>query len=297
MPLAPPVTTEASQLLASCFGHHAQPASDAGRQSGDALPDIGSEKPLFVLRTSDNESLGMPSDERPVTRPTDIGLLSDAAHELRSPLAYLHGYGDLIARGRITGDELRQIGERIRVQASRLSETVDEILALARIEAHRGANFKLRLHPIDQLIADALDMLGPERSERVEVHLHPGIVPSVRVDHAQICRALVNVFDNASKYSLSSTPITTRMVLHPGSDTSTPRVSLQIADRGIGIGPRDARRVFERFFRAEAVSTLPGTGLGLAITEQIIRFHGGRIRLRSRLGIGTVVSIVLPLER
>ncbi len=298
MPLAPPLTTEASPLLASCFGRDADPAANAEGSSADALPGTtGSVESLFVRKPSAIQSLGMPSDERPVTRPTDIGLLSDAAHELRSPLAYLQGYGDLIAKGRITGAELRQIGERIRVQANRLSETVDEILALAQIEAHQGANFKRHFHSAEQLIADALDALGPDRSERVEVILPLGTSPSVWVDRAQICRALVNVFDNACKYSLSSTPITTRMVLHPGSDTSTPRVSLQIADRGIGIGPLDARRVFTRFFRAEAVSTLPGSGLGLAITEQIVRLHGGRIRLRSRLGIGTVVSIVLPLER
>ncbi len=296
MPLAPPLTTEASQLLVSCFGRDADPAADAGGPSADTLPGTtGSVESLFVRRASAIESLGMPSEERPVTRPTDIGLLSDAAHELRSPLAYLQGYGELIARGRITGAELRQIGERIRVQANRLSETVDEILALAQIEAHRGANFKLRLHSVEQLIADALDALGPDRSERVEVILTSGTSPSVWVDRAQICRALVNVFDNACKYSLTSTPITTRIVVHPGSDTSHPRVSLQVADRGMGIGRRDTQRVFERFFRAEAVSTLPGSGLGLAITEQIIRLHRGKIRLRSRLGRGTVVSIVLPL--
>jgi hypothetical protein len=83
----------------------------------------------------------------------------------------------------------------------------------------------------------------------------------------------------------------------PASIDAPSSVSIHILDRGVGIDRRDARRVFERFFRAEAVSNLPGSGLGLAITEQIIRLHRGSVRLRSRRGVGTVVAILLPMGR
>jgi signal transduction histidine kinase len=226
-----------------------------------------------------------------------VDLLYDAAHELRSPLAYLKGYGELIANGRIEVADLRRIGERIRLQASRLSETVDDILELARIEAHGGANFKLRLHSISQLMGDALDALGPERSERIEIQLPSGSIPHVWVDRSKLCRALVNVFDNACKYSPSDTPITVRIGVRGGAGGVPTRVSGHVRDHGLGMERKDAQRAFERFFRAKSDSALPGSGLGLAITEQIIRLHRGRVSLRSRRGVGTIVSIVVPVGR
>lgn len=249
-------------------------------------PPLGSESPQLAAPMAPHATLQ-----------NEVDLLSDAAHELRSPLASLKGYGDLIAKGRVAGIELQRIGERIRMQANRLSETVDDILALAQIEAHRGANFKLRLHSVEQLLADALDALGPERSERIEVMLPSEAVPAVWVDRAQMTRAFLNVLDNACKYSPENETIDVRITLLGGVNASSPRVSIRVADRGIGIDRRDACRAFERFFRAESVSILPGSGLGLAITEQIIRLHRGSVRLRSRLGVGTIVSILLPLGR
>jgi len=176
-----------------------------------------------------------------------VDLLYDAAHELRSPLAYLKGYGELIANGRIEVADLRRIGERIRLQASRLSETVDDILELARIEAHGGANFKLRLHSISQLMGDALDALGPERSERIEIQLPSGSIPHAWVDRSKLCRALVNVFDNACKYSPSDTPITVRIGVRGGAGGVPTRVSVHVRDHGLGMERKDAQRAFERF--------------------------------------------------
>ena len=232
----------------------------------------------------------------PSAKPSSkVDLLCDAAHELRSPLAYIKGYGELIASGRIDETDLRRIGERIRLQASRLSETVDDILELARIEAHRGANFKLRLHPITQLMSDALDALGPERSERIEIRLPSDSIPPLWVDRSKLCRALLNVFDNACKYSPGDTPITVRIGVRGGASGVPTRVSVHVRDHGLGMERADAQRAFERFFRAESVSALPGSGLGLAITEQIIRLHRGRLSLHSRRGIGTIISILLPV--
>lgn len=201
----------------------------------------------------------------PAHSSSEVDLLSDAAHELRSPLAYLKGYGELIANGRIAGADLRRIGERISLQASRLSETVDDILELARIEAHRGATFKLRHHSITQLMGDAVDALGPERSERIEIWLPPSPLPPVWVDRGKLCRALLNILDNACKYSSVDAPITARISVR-GEPVGVPtRVSIHIRDQGVGMERKDAQRAFERFFRAESISALPGSGLGLAI--------------------------------
>jgi len=223
----------------------------------------------------------------------DIDLLSDAAHEIRSPLARLKGYGDLLAHGQVSSAEIQRLGERIRMQANRLADTVDDILELARIEAFGGNN--LRLHPTDPkaLILDVLDGLSFEDSERISVICTTESLPPVMVDRARISRALVNVLDNACKYSPPGHPITIRTSLRRPTP-STGWVAIHIRDHGIGIGEEDAGRAFERFFRSETVIKQPGSGLGLAITEQIVRLHKGKIRLRGRPGRGTVAALLLP---
>lgn len=255
-------------------------------------------KSASIRSTSSTRSVGKDDSGAPRRdmRPNEIGLLNDAAHELRSPLACLRGYGDLIADGRVAGDELRVLGERIRLQARRLSETVDDILELAQIDAHRGANFNLHPHPVERLIADALDALGPERSERVEVLVPEHPLPALWVDRSKLTRALLNLLDNACKYSPAHAPVILRVGLRGGSPTNPKHLSFHVRDHGTGISPEDTRRVFDRFFRAARTSELPGSGLGLPISRQIAQLHHGALRLRSQLGAGTIASLVLPLR-
>jgi len=228
--------------------------------------------------------------------PARIDFLCDAAHEIRSPLACLKGYGDLLARGNVAAGDLQHIGERIRRQATRLSETVEDILELTEIDAHRGANFRFGRVAVEPILYDALDAIEPGRGERIQIAIRGGLLPSIMADPARLSRALVNVLDNALKYSDCPHQVTLSANHGRRRGTRTrPCVSIRIHDRGIGMAADDARRAFERFFRAQAVADRPGTGLGLAISQQIVRLHQGEIKLRSRLGFGTVVSITLPV--
>lgn len=233
-----------------------------------------------------------PVPAMPVQR-SKIDMLSDAAHEIRSPLARLQGYGELLEHGRIPSGEIQAIGERIRRQASRLASTVDDILELARIEAHGGRNFRLRPTNAQALILEVLDGMPVDESERISlVHTAEPLLP-VMVDPSRMGRALINLFENACKYSPPGRPITVRISLRRPSPTA-PWVAIHVRDHGMGISQEDASRAFGRFYRSEAVSSVPGSGLGLAIAEQIVRLHDGRIQLRGRCGSGTIASLMLP---
>jgi signal transduction histidine kinase len=249
------------------------------------VPQIGLPEQLSHLRTE---------WQRSVQR-RDIDLLSDAAHEIRSPLARLKGYGDLLAHGQVSTDEIQGLGERIRRQAERLAGTVDDILELAQIEAHGGRNFRLRETDLHALIIDVLDSLPVEQSERISVIHTEEPLPPVLVDRARISRALANVLDNACKYSVPGRPITVRASLRRPAPEAV-WIAIHVRDQGIGINEEDSRRAFERFYRAEAVCQQTGSGLGLAIAEQIVRLHRGRIQLRGRLGQGTIAALMLPAK-
>lgn len=224
-----------------------------------------------------------------------INLLHDAAHEIRSPLACLKGYGDLLTRGDLSRDDLHDIGERIRRQAARLSETVEDILELTEIDAHCGANFRFRTTDVESILHDALDAIEPERSERVEIRIRNAPVPQMLADPARLTRALINVLDNALKYSDGRRRVTLSARAEFKNDNrGGPHLLIRVHDRGIGMSESDARQAFKRFFRSQAVSHLPGTGLGLAIAQQIVRLHRGELKLTTRLGYGTVVTMSLP---
>ena len=161
---------------------------------------------------------------------------------------------------------------------------------MTRIEA--GA-LRLTEEPSDagEAIGVVLDRLAERLNDRAVTIGVPADLPPVPMDMALVVQALVNVLDNAAKYSPPGTPIdiSARQV--------GDHVAIEVADRGPGIAPEDLPHVFDKFYRVQRPDGVKGTGLGLSISKGIIEAHGGTIAARNRPGGGTVVSVTLPFGR
>jgi two-component system sensor histidine kinase KdpD len=174
-------------------------------------------------------------------------------------------------------------------EAERLNRLVGNLLNMTRLEA--GA-IHLRLEPCDiqDAIGAALEQLGERLGKRpVKVNL-PQNLPLISMDFALFGHALVNLLDNAVKYS----PAKTSIEVDVSKTQNT--VDIDICDRGIGIPSEDLERVFDKFYRVQRPESVNGTGLGLAICKGIVEAHGGTIQAMNRPGGGTIIRVKLPKE-
>lgn len=219
--------------------------------------------------------------------------LSTAAHELRTPLASVYGYAELLVEMPMSEAQRSRSLRVLYRQAGVLKHLVDELLDLARLDA-RGAQ-ALDLAPCDlhQVAELAMESVAdPGQVPRVFVPSRAAALP-VHGDAAKLRQAVANLLSNALKYSPAGSPVT--LSLDEVSHDGRPHARLRVADRGIGMTPEQCRRAFQRFYRADPSGHVLGAGLGLAITREIVQLHQGRVALQSEQGRGTEVCIELPL--
>ncbi|HEV2346189.1 MAG TPA: HAMP domain-containing sensor histidine kinase [Actinocrinis sp.] len=212
-------------------------------------------------------------------------LIADAGHELRTPLTSLRTNVDLLIRSERTGREL-PAGRRetmlvsVDQQLHELSGLVTDLLELARGQ-ERGTRRTMRvaLHESVSRAIDRARLRGPG------LHFDIAIEPwFVQGDPTAVDRAVLNLLDNAVKFSPAEGTVTVR--LHAGEYTVT--------DQGPGIDPADLPYVFDRFWRSESARSLPGSGLGLAIVSHVAEESGGKVSLQPAPGGGTVARLWLP---
>lgn len=236
---------------------------------------------------------------RDVTHETEVDrmkseFLTTAAHELRTPMVSVYGFTELLLHRPVPEGRRRDVLETIHRQASLLINMVNELLDLARIEARQGKDMKRQACRLGDLVEQAVGGLmvhGDERRVQQDC-AHADHV--LQVDPEKIHRALVNVLSNAYKYSPAGGRIS--LCTLEGDIDGAAALGIRIADQGIGMTPEHARRVFERFFRADPSGNIPGTGLGMSLVKEIVELHGGRVELDSEPGRGTQVTLWLPLE-
>jgi len=216
-------------------------------------------------------------------------LLAALSHDLRTPLTVLVGLAESLY---LTKPELsavqRETAEAITEEAHRMSALVSNLLDMARIESG-GVKLNLEWQPLEEVIGTALDATrGILKQHRIEVRLPPDL-PLVRFDALLIERVLVNLLENAAKYTPAGSTVTI------AAEAVADYLSVSVSDNGPGlpIGREDA--VFEKFTRGHRESATPGVGLGLAICRAIIESHGGKIRGLNRAGGGASFNFTLPL--
>lgn len=215
-------------------------------------------------------------------------------HELKAPLASIRLLAELLARGGVEAEKVREFGARTVGEADRLARLVAQILDLARIEKAGPRPDRHRRIDLAALARDTVASFAPQaeaRGFRVRVEAADS-VPPVDGDPDALGGALLNLLDNAVKYSDAPHEI----VVEVGPGPSAGTAAFAVSDRGRGVPPQDAARIFEPFARGgdEETRDRPGVGLGLALVRAVAVAHGGRVDYEPRPGGGSVFRIVLP---
>jgi two-component system sensor histidine kinase KdpD len=223
------------------------------------------------------------------TEKLQTALLNSVSHDLRTPLVSIIGVlGSLQDAGNNLDDEAKT--KLVKVaweEAERLNHLITNLLDVSRVEAGAIRILK-QSSDVQDLVGTALEQLGDRTTSRpIEVDI-PADLAFVSVDFGLIVQTLVNVIDNALKYSPTDSSIEIK------ARNTEKEVQIEIADRGFGIPPQDLLQVFDKFYRIEHPGSVAGTGLGLSICKGIVEAHGGRIVAENRSGGGTIIRLILP---
>lgn len=225
-------------------------------------------------------------------------LLNSVSHDLRTPLASIMGVLSTLRESAVEHDasvvlddaSRRSLLETAWEQAERLNRLFANLLDMTRLEAN-ALKLKREPHDVEDAIGAAIAQMGDRLGDRqLNVDVPSGL-PLIPLDFVLIVQALVNLIDNAVKYSAAAAPIDISVGLTGGDE-----VEISVADRGIGIPHDDVARVFDKFYRVRRPDGTAGTGLGLAICKGIVSAHGGHISAENRPGGGTLIRIRLPME-
>jgi two-component system sensor histidine kinase SenX3 len=248
----------------------------------------------FPLRR-DREIVGAVSFTRDVSESRRVesvrrDFVANVSHELKTPIGALA----LLAETMAVNDDpavMRQLAERVVREADRLAAIVDDLLDLSTIEAQEAPT-RVPL-PVPLLVSEAVDFVS---ASAAAAHVPLEVAPSppdieIVCDPAQMRSALVNLLDNAIKYSGPGDAV------QVGACVSGNRIAFVVRDHGIGIPSRDLERIFERFYRVDRARSREtgGTGLGLSIVRHVAQAHGGDVTVQSLEGEGSTFTLSLPL--
>jgi two-component system phosphate regulon sensor histidine kinase PhoR len=218
--------------------------------------------------------------------------VSNVSHELRTPLALIRMYAETLEMGRIRGEEKKAeyYGTIVR-ETDRLSRLVNNLLNFSRMEAGRKPYTLVRTD-VNALVASIIKSFTPHLASEgfVPVVVLGGALPSVNADAEAVQEALINLMDNAVKYSGGE------KYLRVSTGRSGDEVYVAVEDHGIGISGEHQAKIFETFYRASEglASTAKGSGLGLSIAKHIMGAHLGRIDVKSEPGKGSTFRLFFP---
>jgi two-component system OmpR family sensor kinase len=216
--------------------------------------------------------------------------VADASHELRTPIASIRGYLQLYEKGILGPDEQKRAFGRVAAEAGRMGHLVDELLVLARLDQQPAGR---PTAPVDlaALARDGVHDLAALQPER-PMHLQAPVRLEVPGEEAQLRKVVANLLSNVRTHTPAHTPVTVEV--RGGGETAV----LRVADRGPGMRPEDAARVFDRFFRADPdrARVTGGSGLGMSIVQAVVQAHGGTVRLDTAPGAGLAVEVELPVR-
>jgi signal transduction histidine kinase len=220
--------------------------------------------------------------------------VSNVSHELRTPLSLIRLYAETLELRRVRGEQkTTEYYAIIRKESERLTALINNILDFSRIEAGRK-EYEFRQTDLADLVTNTLDTYRDQIDEQgftFERSIDTSL-PPVRVDREAIARSLVNLVNNALKYSDSERFLGVKLYRTDGA------VKLEVADRGIGIARNEQSKIFEKFYRAgdPLVHNTKGSGLGLSLVRHIAHAHGGEVDVESAPGKGSRFTLTLPLD-
>ena len=250
------------------------------------------------LRQSAGDTVSQVLYLRDVTLETEVDrmkseFLTTAAHELRTPMTSIYGFANLLRLRDVGEAKRKEVLDTISQQSELMITILNQLLDLARIEARQGLDFDRALMTVQSLVDETVSGFNVPAG-RTPI-LVQAVDPALQVvaDRSKLHRALLNVVSNAYKYSPGGGAVMLRC--HRASDQGREGVGIEVQDQGIGMTPEQLGHVCERFYRADDSGNIPGTGLGMAIVSDIVKLHDGRLQIDSTHGVGTTVTLWLPL--
>ncbi len=254
----------------------------------------------LALRSSASATVSQVLHLRDVTREFEIDqikseFLSTAAHELRTPMASILGFSELLITQPFEEDQKREFLDIIYKQSIAVAAILDELLDLARIESRRGKDFKLTRFDLNELVAQTVASYLCPQGRDLPVVVRATQPQWLLGDAGKLHQAVLNVLSNAYKYSPQGGPVRVEVdaLLVRGQ---LPQARIRVTDHGIGMTPEQASKVWDRFYRVDTSGRYPGTGLGMSIVKEIVGLHHGSVSISSALGQGTCVSLCLPVD-
>lgn len=215
------------------------------------------------------------------------GVLSAVSHDLRTPLTTLTGLVGLLENSDLSALEHGELVQTIQAEIQRMSRQVCNLLEMARLQS--GVQIKREWQLLDDVLGAALAASEHQlRQHTVVVALEPNL-PMLQLDAVLIERVLVNLLENAAKY----TPAGSKVTLSARQECG--QIHVCVSDDGPGLPPGRAERLFEKFTRGQVESTIPGVGLGLAICRTILEAHGGNLTASNRMPHGAEFCFTLPV--
>jgi signal transduction histidine kinase len=223
--------------------------------------------------------------------------VSNVSHELRTPLSSIRVFGEFMKLGRVRdADKTREYGEHIETESRRLTQLINNILDFSKIESGRKT-YQFERVSIEDVVAETLktcEVRLKQNDFTIVFDCSPVSLPPVFVDRDAIAQALMNLLDNAVKYSEQAKrkEVAVRVGRHEGF------VAVAVTDYGIGIAPEEQKKIFEKFYRVGTglVHDVKGSGLGLSLVKHIVEAHHGRVTVDSEPERGSTFTIFLPAD-
>jgi signal transduction histidine kinase len=221
--------------------------------------------------------------------------VSNVSHELRTPLASIRVFGEFLKLGRIKEQhKIHEYGEYIETESRRLTQLINNILDFSKIESGQRT-YQFEESDVEHVVADTLktfEVILEQNGFFIDFRSPEKRLPPVVMDSNAIAQALINLLDNAVKYSGESKEISVRLGQEDGF------VTIAVSDRGIGIEREDCGKVFEKFYRVGncLVHDVKGSGLGLSIVKHVVEAHHGKVTVESEPCKGSTFTIHLPAK-
>ncbi len=220
-------------------------------------------------------------------------LVANVSHELRTPVSSIKGYAETLLEGKVENEDTKKEFLNIIYQDSnRLANLIDDLLDLSKIESDK---MKMEFEPVEipPLLNRCISILEKSAKDKlIAIKSNvPGNLPKVLGDQGRLLQVLLNLLDNAIKYTPEGMSVTISAARKENV------VQIDISDTGIGISEKDLPRIFERFYRVDKARSreLGGTGLGLSIVKHIVQAHNGQVWVQSTLGLGSTFSFTIPI--
>jgi signal transduction histidine kinase len=223
--------------------------------------------------------------------------VSNVSHELRTPLSSIRVFGEFMKLGRVSDhSKIREYGEHIETESRRLTQLINNILDFSKIESGRKT-YTFERVSLEEVIAETLKTCGVRLKQshfQIVFQGPPRPLPPAVVDRNAVAQALMNLLDNAVKYSEQAQK--KEVIVRVGEQGGAIKIS--VTDHGVGIAPEEQKKIFEKFYRVSTglVHDVKGSGLGLALVKHIVEAHRGVVTVESAPGRGSTFTVSLPAD-